>query len=441
MVLISPLHNSSIYFFSFEMGDPELAAVWLGFIISAAVILIGIYVAFIKRNETSKQDSPQKSSDTDWNLRALGEPVIRGRSLLGEERNAYASARFEGLYPYLLEKLNEYYDNYVKIPEQNMSIAQSVVKDVKSHVLDYFLHFHPELNITEMKDTGSCREGLKVIRPDEFDIMFYINLDRRTWEFVHSLDNPNFFEVRKIGSGDSPYDQYILNRYLSPWKLGNDFHGKIQRAVNMLELYSINLERHGPAITLKVRYGEGKKVYIDFVPGVKMGSKVVVPKPHKRVPEYAPPHIRHAGDESRLWRQSFSEEECTLISENLPPECCYLKVLKIFKAVRLNAPSQFGMLSSYVYKTVLMHMIRSSRLDATRRWAYDNLEERFIEFLDALQQYLSDGRLPHFFNSDINLLEDFSDQSCENLQRYIKYRVGEKEITEMLKLRGYSGIL
>ncbi len=221
--------------------------------------------------------------------------------------------------------------------------------------------------------------------------------------------------------------------------MGNDFHGNIQKAVNMLELYSINLERHGPAITVKVRYGEGKKVYIDFVPGVKMGNKVVVPKPHKRIQENL--HVRHDGDENRLWRQSFSEEDCTFISEKLLPECCYLKVLKIFKAVRLNVPSQFGMLSSYVYKTILMHMIRSSRFDATRRWAHDNLEDRFIEFLDTLQGCLSVGRLPHYFNSDINLLEDFSDQSCENLQGYITHRLGEREITRMLlKLRGYSGI-
>ncbi len=75
-----------------------------------------------------------------------------------------------------------------------MSFARSVVEDMKSCVLGYFLEFHPALQITEMKDTGSCREGLKVVSPDEFDVMFYINLDMMEWEFVHSRDNPNFFE-------------------------------------------------------------------------------------------------------------------------------------------------------------------------------------------------------------------------------------------------------
>ena len=377
-------------------------------------------------------------------MRFVGrDPVIRGRSLLATERRMHEHVlRNEAAlykYPCLSDKLKEYYDSYVKIPAEKMSNASQVVENIKRCILDYFSRCQSQFNITEMKGTGSCREGLKVINPDEYDVMVSVRLDGMSWAVVPS-DHPNFFEVRKTGRASSPYDEYLTGGCICPNRLRYSFQGKIQRAVNNLRMYKIALETHGPAITVKVCYGEGKTVHIDFVPSVEVNKKIVVPKPYKHdrlVKEHAPPNM-DTGAESRLWRQSFSDEEYAFLSGRLPPSCCHLEVLKIFKAIRLNFQSQFGMFSSYVYKTVLMHMIWD-KSDKTQ-WGQNYLEERFIEFLETLQGYLSKRHLPHFYKPEINLLEDFSPNSCDNLAGYIDHRLGEKELVKMLERRMYSGI-
>ena len=463
-------------YFRFQMDDTMMkemittVIVILPFILSSAMLLERAYAVvceYIRRKEERIAASNYLLAISLVSPYWATEAVISGRSLLGKERGIYPVAgiliRNESLYTGLLDKVNQYYESYVKISDEQMSQASHVVENIKQCILDYFCTFHPKWNITEMKDTGSCREGLKLINPDEFDVMFSIQLNRNSWQLVPSRNHPNFFEVRKTGQDSSAYDTYISNGSICPRLLRSAFQGKIQKAVNRVikmpwfralfigetpktakDKYNISLETHGPAITVKAFYGEGKTVHIDFVPSVEINKIIVVPKPHKVVQEHLPPDM-NTGEENRLWRESFSEEEYTFLTHCLPPSFCHLEVLKVFKVIRHNVPSQFGMFSSYVYKTVLMHMIgrKADKTENGRRhlehyWNPGNLEERLIEFLDTLQGYLSDGRMPHFFNHEINLLEDFSPTSCENLQRYIKHRLGEAQILELLERRGYS---
>ncbi len=331
--------------------------------------------------------------------------------------------------------LHKYHESYAKITDREMSVAKKVVDDIKEHVLGYVKSNCSDLEITQMRDTGSCHEGLKVICPDEFDVMFTIQLDDSSWQVVCCQGHDAFYEIRKRHTIDqtSPYYRYTTDDFLCPRTVQRYLYGKVQKALNGFQKYFTTLESHGPAITLKVRYDEGRVLYIDFVPSVAIGGILLVPKPHKQVHL----HEKTVNEYTRFWRQSFSDEEFDHLTRKLPSWYCHLTVLKIVKAIRLNFMPQFGMFSSYVYKTVLMHMLSDTRQDD---WHPTYVKERFEDFLERLRDCLRDHKLQHFFLPGVNLLDEFSPISCSNLGDFIHVRLRKGKLPGLLLTRDYSGI-
>jgi hypothetical protein len=70
----------------------------------------------------------------------------------------------------LEKELLLYYNKYVNISDCEMIRAKQVLEDIKSFVSTFLQKQYPNV-LGDLIDCGSCKEGLKVIRPDEFDVM------------------------------------------------------------------------------------------------------------------------------------------------------------------------------------------------------------------------------------------------------------------------------
>ncbi len=112
-----------------------------------------------------------------------------------------------------------------------------------------------------------------------------------------------------------------------------------------------------------------------------------------------------AGDSDVEWRISFSLAELKLSDEMTSEQkTCYT----IFKAIYRVAFHDSQILSSYIMKTVFLWCLE--RIPASQ-WTYEKVGERVLNLLDDLWHYIAEGRLPHYFMPEINLIEDL--QQCE----------------------------
>ncbi len=390
----------------------------------------------------------------------------------------------------LTNMLQRYRDTYVEVPPASMSRAQDVVSHVKHDILSHFHSNFPELNITSLTDTGSSRECLKVVAPDEFDVTITISLDNMPWSFEQNLDTPGFYFVRKqtsdlcwilsilgclmimiyitgilwwilsillgclmiimiTGRGDiavlfwtlmllvsnfgpskreTPYDKYIMDECLCPEMLMQDFQAVVQNALNNTARYELTVHRQGPAIKLHVQYGTDQTLDIDLVPTLEIEKTSLVAKPHRNLLGTQDSDPTHA----LLWRQSYSSEEHDLLA-SAPSN--YRQVLKIIKAVRLNVP-QFGKFSSYVYKMILMDMVKKDKMAHQS----DSLRECFLKFLKDSELFFSKKKLPHVFNDQINVLEEYSPIPCDDLRLYISNLLKSGDFYKLLEERNYTGV-
>ena len=332
----------------------------------------------------------------------------------------------------LAESLNNYHDDYANIEEHDMARAMEVVSDIKESILLYFHDKFPGL-VSDLQDSGSVAEGLKVIRPNEFDVMIPLNLNTRCLTLRSDYNVPGFYileenfnESRNEGLlGDFIKEDFEMS-YLSPERLRQFFQGKMQKAINRIPHYDITSGNKGPAVLLDVTYDRYRKTSIDFVPVLNVENIQVVAKPH---PKYLQ---KKEQSYERYWRESFSMKERRIIAD-MPARACHRKCLKIMKAVRLNHFSQFGMLSSYVYKTILLHMLAKTSQDD---WDEDCLEERCKQFFEELQECVEQGSLRHYFDPKVNLLEQFGSQPLLDVNYYLARIIRKGSYKDLLSTRG-----
>jgi len=355
----------------------------------------------------------------------------------------------------LNDQLLKYYKDYARIEDADMEEAQTVFGIVKKEIADN-LNEKLRLQLPDFEafiDTGSAKEGLKVVTPDEFDVMILYNLgqeDDYEWVmipsdaennhapgyvFIHQSMNAIQLESVPLITLTNDQDN------LSPARLRDYFHGAFEKIVNSSrsrlsnQNIQMSLRTQGPSMQIDVKFGlrAEKKMSIDFIPTMVIDDDWFVPKPYKtcQKPESQLQNISWQGD---LWRWSYSRQEMNEISQfggqGGQIGCDgHRKVLMIIKAIRLNHHSEFGIFSSYHYKTVLLHLLNERA--CPENWSDDKLADRFKDFLNALGNFLKMKRLPHYFDCSVNLLEGVSQTKLNHLQGYLE-RLEEKDFQLLL---------
>ncbi len=115
----------------------------------------------------------------------------------------------EQQYQQLSDELRKYNDTYVHIPPEGMFLSEYVVRDVCKEIAEHIQFRFPELGIDSLDIIGSCTDRLKVVVPDEFDVVVPVPLRFMAWETRKDLDNPGFSLLRKRRVAD-----YLLTPFV-----------------------------------------------------------------------------------------------------------------------------------------------------------------------------------------------------------------------------------
>lgn len=144
---------------------------------------------------------------------------------------------------------------------------------------------------------------------------------------------------------------------------------------------------------LKVQYQSGRTIHIKVFPAVRLkGSNVhLVPRfsnfPKKSTVPTIYWHISCAVCEYRFLK---------IMTKNIPKSSCHLKCLQILIVLTekvCHSPDQRCVLGSYIFKTVLMHLLLSQPYS---NWQECHLEHRFRDVLKYLGKCLDEKCLHRF---------------------------------------------
>lgn len=267
---------------------------------------------------------------------------------------------------------------------------------------------------------GSFYDGLKVGKPNEFDIDLVFTLPTTAnATIIINGQYPGFVEVqvnRNVGTLND--GTLLLINNIMKW-----FQGLVDTAKNAMRSRTLNFSvvkttvTVGPAITFTIsdkRYG--KQFDVDFVPCFKFPSSqwprnyvrlreglvdpndqltkefLVVPKPRDNYCQ-------------TLFRLSFQGQERLLLEGkgHVKPA---IRLLKLYRDQHTDSP-----IKSYYLKTLALHALQDSSFiykDAT-------LSSVFVQLLKRLIVVVRNRQLKYFWNHNYNLLEKTDGNYFQNL--------------------------
>ena len=257
---------------------------------------------------------------------------------------------------------------------------------------------------------------------DEVDVMVLLKTTSpwsRGDPEVMVEDTDVFGYVRLKARMDTKLCKYAgPESYVHPERLRNGwFYGLVQQAINDFRSRSprsdvdMVVRAHGPAVQLDIeRKGTNQKLSADLVPCFQIGhDSYYVAKPYTGGKQVC--------NRDLLWRQSFSLKEKGILEYMDRDFGCRHELLRILKTIVKKNPTYFRSLESYHLKTAFMHYMKKE----VQKWYGESaLGKHFLGFLRALQSYLEEGSLPHYWLPGVNLLEDINPVVTRNMADRLK---------------------
>ncbi|GCB63570.1 hypothetical protein scyTo_0004445, partial [Scyliorhinus torazame] len=144
---------------------------------------------------------------------------------------------------------------------------------------------------------------------------------------------------------------------------------------------------------LKVQYQSGRNIYIKAFPAVRLKDSDVY------LVSSFPDYTKNTVPSTTYWHISCAVCEyrfLKIMAKSVPKNSCHLKCLQIltFLTEKLrSSPDQRNILGSYLFKTVLMHLLLSQPYS---NWHECHLEHRLRDILKYLGKCLDEKRLQRF---------------------------------------------
>ena len=321
-------------------------------------------------------------------------------------------------------KLEKHFRSKVDVKQVLKNEADRIYNLVKSEVRNYISQYKNDA--VTVVDMGSSSDGLKVVAPDEYDVMLVVENTRL--EPSESSAVPGYYTLHTpFVMPESAYryrwidlEECVVGERLKPSLVRQSFHSMMQTVVNghSDSRYSLHICQSGPAIEVGVSWSTSKFMTIDFVPAVKINGEFFVARPLQYDVELGAHSVQ---DENFLWRKSYIQQEkqkISYFSENLR------RAVMLWKAAQLHS-AQLHLLSSYHFKTIGM------MLASTTRWY--SLEECVVAVGEKLISALRYKNLPNFFDAGVNLLHRKKMDSLDNLKNHLTRNL---EGDRLLKLLG-----
>ena len=328
---------------------------------------------------------------------------------------------------YINTKLENHFGSKVYVEPGLKAEAYGIYNLVKSEVRNYIPQY--KNNAVTMVDMGSSSDGLKVVAPDEYDVMLVVENTRL--KACESSDVPGYYTLQKPNyvreAANFEYrwislDKCMVGKLLKPDKVRQSFESMMHKVENGQSdsKYKLDMRKSGPAIEVGVSWS-GRSMTIDFVPAVKIRGDYFVARPL--------PYQDFNDVENReyLWRKSYVQEEKKEVSgfdKNLR------KAVMLWKTARLYS-KQLNMLSSYHFKTIGMMLASTTR-------GY-SLEDCVIAVGEELIAGLKRKNLPCFFDLGVNLFYRKKSDSLDNLKNYLARNMKGGKLLKLLGVRESHG--
>ncbi|XP_077342855.1 cyclic GMP-AMP synthase-like [Lithobates pipiens] len=349
--------------------------------------------------------------------------------------------------PQLCKALRERSDK-LKLKMTDISnAAEKVNKVIDKIITSEPTKSHPLFKSMEKLSTGSYYEGVKILRPNEFDIMLKITFESYQKIVPTSIDESGAFYTLAFKQQKPPsMAKYIDDEgNLLAQSILADFRTLVEKILSTLDgSVSLNKrESSSPAVTLTIS-NKPEAISVDLVLALEIqqwpreasvGMKTDNWLGKRKIQEYKnEPCYMVAKKPSQgtkynkdTWRISFSNIEKDIMNNHHEKDnttcqetmCCRKPCLKLMKdlleKLKHSGTQSINEFISYHAKTALLHICTNYPRDED--WKMTNLDVCFKRYVEFFQEYLKNYDLLNFFIPSHNLfsIDDIPKKSCDNL--------------------------
>uniref|UniRef100_A0A2I3GBY1 Cyclic GMP-AMP synthase n=1 Tax=Nomascus leucogenys TaxID=61853 RepID=A0A2I3GBY1_NOMLE len=341
----------------------------------------------------------------------------------------------------------------LKLSRQEISEAAEVVNGVVDHLLRRLQKCDSEFRGVGLLRTGSYYEHVKISAPNEFDVMFKLEVPRIQLE-EYSNTGAYYFVKFKRNPKENPLSQFLEGEILSASKMLSKFRKIIKEEINNIKDTDVIMKRKrggSPAVTLLI----SEKISVDITLALESNSNSWPASTQEGLPikdwlsgkvrrqlrlkpfYLVPKHAKEGnGFQEETWRLSFSHIEKEILNnhgktktccENKNVKCCRKDCLKLMKYLleqlkeRFKDKKHLDKFSSYHVKTAFFHVCTEYPQDS--QWDPKNLgfcfDKCVIYFLKCLRtEQLGNYFIPGFNLFSSNLIDK---RSKEFLSKQIEY--------------------
>ncbi|NXE50644.1 MID49 protein, partial [Casuarius casuarius] len=322
----------------------------------------------------------------------------------------------------LQEKLLLHYSSHLAIPQEQVALAQQLASSICAELQNFLQSKCPELPFGSLFLSGPLLDGLGALAADCVDFMLPVVLDPGLWSLIPGEEtvvrNPQYWMIKRTDleyfpRGRSPWDRFIVGRYLSSNALNEMLHKMLVASVNWPAIGSLLGSVIRPVVAseelkLEVKHDQ-VELSVTLFPVVEMEDKILLAAPPEGLVE-------------NLWLESFYKAEVSKVKELDAGDCGARQYcIRILNGVCKSHPS-LRKLSGSPLTHVVLHLSATSS-----DWAEGSLAARFQQVLEELVGYLEKGALPSYFNHKINLFGELSEEEIDEMGFMLYRAVSEPE--------------
>uniref|UniRef100_A0A8C3V8M6 Mitochondrial elongation factor 2 n=1 Tax=Catharus ustulatus TaxID=91951 RepID=A0A8C3V8M6_CATUS len=309
----------------------------------------------------------------------------------------------------LQEKLLSH-SSQLAVPEIQASLVPQLARSICTQLQNFLRSKFPELPFGRLFLSGALLDGLEVLAADHIHLMLPVVLDTGLWSLISGEDtvvrNPQYWMIKRIDlgyfpRGCSPWDRFIVGRYLSSSVLNETLHKLLVASINWPAIGGLLGCAIHPVVAsrelkLEVKHDQ-VELNITLFPLVEMEDKVLLAVPPEGLVE-------------NLWLESFYRAEVSRVKElDAGDSGARQLCLRILNGVCRSQPSLHKLGGSPVTH-VILHLS-----DTAADWAEESLADRFQQVLEELVASLEKGVLPSYFNPKVNLFSGLSEEEIDEM--------------------------
>ncbi|KAM8798394.1 mitochondrial dynamics protein MID49 [Eudromia elegans] len=320
----------------------------------------------------------------------------------------------------LQEKLLLHYSSHLAVPAEHVALAQQLAGGICAELQTFLRSKCPELPFGSLFPGGPLLDGLGALAADHVDFMLPVVLEPALWGLIPGEEtvvrDSRYWMIKRTDleyfpRGRSPWDRFIVGRYLSSSVLNETLHKMLVASINWPAIGSLLGSVIRPVVAseelkLEVKH-EQVELSVTLFPVVEMEDKVLVAAPVEGLVE-------------NLWLESFYRAEVSRVKElDAGDSGARWSCLRVLNGLCKSHPS-LRKLSGSPLTHVVLHLSAASS-----DWAEEHLAARVQQVLEELVGYLETGVLPSYFNHKINLFCELLEEEIDEMG-FVLYRAASE---------------